>query len=42
MFLLKTNVLALMETASFYGGVPHKRYSGQQETAPENNHIILF
>jgi len=27
--------LALMGTASFYGGVHHKRYSGQQETAPE-------
>ena len=23
-----------MEAASFYGGVRHKRYSGQQETAP--------
>jgi hypothetical protein len=42
MFLLKMDALALMETASFYGGVPHKRYSGQQETARENTHIILF
>jgi len=40
-FLLKTIALALMETASFYGGVHHKRYSGQQETAPENTHILL-
>jgi len=31
---LKIGVLALMEAASFYGGVRHKRYSGQQETAP--------
>ena len=23
-----------METASFYGGVRHERYSGQQEIAP--------
>jgi len=32
---MKTSALALMGTASFYvrrGG--HKRYSGQQETAP--------
>jgi hypothetical protein len=27
--------LALMGAASFYGGVHHKKYSGQQETAPE-------
>nr|WP_294926604.1 hypothetical protein [uncultured Flavobacterium sp.] len=32
---MKTSALALMETASFYGGVHHKRYSGQQEIAPE-------
>ena len=31
---MKIGVLALMEAASFYGGVRHKRYSGQQETAP--------
>lgn len=31
---MKTNALALMGTASFYGGVHHKRYSGQQELAP--------
>jgi hypothetical protein len=32
---MKTNALALMETASFCAGVRHKRYSGQQEIAPE-------
>jgi len=26
-----------MGTASFYGGVHHKRYSGQQEIAPKKN-----
>jgi len=26
-----------METASFCGGVHHKRYSGQLEIAPENS-----
>jgi len=31
---LKTGALALMGAASFYGGVHHKRYSGQQEIAP--------
>ena len=31
---MKTEALALMETASFYAGVRHKRYSVQQETAP--------
>jgi hypothetical protein len=25
-----------MGVASFYGGVRHKRYNGQQEIAPEN------
>jgi len=40
-FLLKTIALALMGTASFCGGVRHKRYSGQQETAPENSHNLL-
>ncbi len=33
---MKPKALALMETASFCGGVRHKRYSGQQEIAPEN------
>jgi len=33
-FQLKTNALALMGTASFCGGVRHKRYSEQRETAP--------
>ncbi|WP_255474702.1 hypothetical protein [Flavobacterium sp. LC2016-01] len=28
---MKMTVLALMGAASFYGGVHHKRYSGQQE-----------
>ncbi|HQZ24449.1 MAG TPA: hypothetical protein PLD18_04045 [Flavobacterium sp.] len=28
---IKTNALALMETASSCGGVRHKRYSGQQD-----------
>jgi hypothetical protein len=28
-----------METASFCGGVRHKRYSGQLEIAPENFNI---
>jgi hypothetical protein len=32
---MKTNVPALVETASFCAGVRHKRYSGQQELAPE-------
>jgi hypothetical protein len=40
--LMKMSALALMGTASFYGGVHHKRYSGQQETAPENTHILLI
>ncbi|MFH7017699.1 hypothetical protein [Flavobacterium sp. FlaQc-47] len=29
--LLDGFFLALMEAASFYGGVRHKRYSGQQD-----------
>ncbi len=29
--------IAQMRTASFCGGVRHKRYSGQLEIAPENN-----
>ena len=33
---MKPSALALMGTASFYGGVHHKRYSGQQETAPNS------
>ena len=34
--------LALMEAVSFCGGVHHKRYSGQQEIAPEKlNYNIL-
>jgi hypothetical protein len=38
---MKTIALALMGAISFCGGVHHKRYSGQQETAPENTHILL-
>ena len=34
---MKPKALALMGAASFYGGVHHKRYSGQQETAPNPN-----
>ncbi len=34
--LLKMGFLALMGAASFCAGVQHKRYSGQQESAPEN------
>jgi hypothetical protein len=33
LFDMKT--LALMVTASFCGGVRHKRYSGQQDSAPK-------
>jgi len=33
---MKTKALALMGAASFCAGVRHKRYSGQQEIAPEN------
>lgn len=33
---MKRGALALMGTASFYGGFHHKRYSGQQETAPNS------
>ncbi|MCA1918839.1 MULTISPECIES: hypothetical protein [Flavobacterium] len=33
---MNPKALALMGAASFYGGVHHKRYSGQQEIAPEN------
>jgi hypothetical protein len=32
--LLKKDGLALMEAASFCGGVRRKRYSGQQVSAP--------
>ena len=38
MFQLKTDALALMGAASFYGGVHHKRYSGQQEIAPYSDY----
>jgi hypothetical protein len=38
MIQLKTDALALMGTASFYGGVHQKRYSGQQEIAPYFNY----
>jgi hypothetical protein len=34
--LMKMSVLALMEAASFCAGVQHKRYSVQQEVAPNN------
>jgi len=39
---MKTITLALMEAASFCAGVRHKRYSGQQETAPETDLDFLF
>jgi hypothetical protein len=32
---MKTELLALMAAASFCGGVRHKRYSEQQEIAPD-------
>jgi len=32
-FIITTDFVALMETASFYGGVRHERYSVQQEIA---------
>ena len=31
---MKPKPLALIEAASFCGGVRHKRYSGEQEMAP--------
>jgi len=40
---MKMVALALMEAASFYvrrGG--HKRYSVQQEIAPEYTYLLLF
>ncbi|WP_302773188.1 hypothetical protein [Flavobacterium bizetiae] len=41
---MKPNLLALMGAASFYGGPEvsghHKRYSGQQELAPEKSNAI--
>ncbi len=40
--LLKRITLALMETASFCAGVRHKRYSGQQELAPNNTSTSPF
>jgi hypothetical protein len=36
---MKTKALAQMGTASFCGGVRHKRYSGQQEIASQNSNI---
>jgi|GEM_PF-1957130 len=42
MFLLKTNALALMEATSFYGGVRHKRYSEQQEIAPNSSEQFTY
>jgi hypothetical protein len=42
-FFLKTIALPLMGAASFcvrLGG--HKRYSGQQESAPENTHVLII
>jgi hypothetical protein len=36
MFLEVTSALALMETASLWAGFQPTRYSGQQETAPNN------
>ena len=35
LFLIKPKAIALMVTASFCAGVRHKRYSGQQEKAPQ-------
>jgi len=34
---MKPKALALMGAASFYGGVHHKRYSRQQEIAPNSS-----
>jgi hypothetical protein len=34
-------VVALMEATSFYGGVRHKRYSGQQEIAPNKKRPVF-
>ena len=31
-----------MGAASFYGGVHHKRYSGQQEVAPEKYNVFYY
>jgi hypothetical protein len=42
LFLLKKGAIALMEAASFCGGVRRKRYSGQQVPAPENTHVLLL
>ncbi|WP_264524775.1 hypothetical protein [Flavobacterium sp. N502536] len=36
------NELALMVAASFCAGVRYKRYSGQQELAPENSHVLVL
>jgi len=37
---MKCKALALIEAISFYGGVRHKRFSGEQETAPKKT--IIF
>jgi len=39
--LMKTESLALMEATSFCAGVRHKRYSAQQERAPDFNYSCL-
>jgi len=39
---MKTEALALMETASFYAGVRHKRYSVQQEAASYFENIFSY
>lgn len=38
-FLMKRKALALIEAISFYGGVRHERFSGEQETASEKSTI---
>jgi|UPI0003473C98 hypothetical protein len=38
---MKMNALALMAAASFCAGVRDKRYSGQQELASENSHVLV-
>jgi hypothetical protein len=40
--ILFPNALALMEVASFYAGVRHKRYSAQQEIASDYFTYFLF
>jgi hypothetical protein len=39
--LMKPKALALMKATSFYAGVRHKRYSGQQEYAPKDYYFNL-